>query len=176
MATVHESYRNYQPPPWIRPTVERLLAAIPAAHLSGLGAVVLTDAAAIGVGKTSRVAGRKYNRNTCLGFYQRKHRGTPASIEIVVDNAIAGWPTWVLALNLCRDLVLARVLFHELGHHLDATIGAAARTGEAAAEDWRRRLGRRYFRRRYWWLRPFAAGFRPVARWMRRRAQMKKVA
>jgi hypothetical protein len=176
VATVHESYREYQAPRWIRPTVERLLASIPAAHLSGLGTVVLTDAAAIGVGKTKRVAGRKYNRNACLGFYRRKHGGTPASIEIVVDNAVAGWPAFVFVLNLFRDLVVARVLFHELGHHLDATIGAAAPTGEAAAEDWNRRLGRLYFRRRYWWLRPFAAVVRPVVRWMRRRALKSRVA
>lgn len=176
MATVHESYREYRAPRWIRPTVDRLLASIPAAHLSGLGTVVLTDAAAIGVGKTQRVAGRKYDRNACLGFYHRKRGGTPASIEIVVDNAVAGWPAFALQLNLFRDLVLARVLFHELGHHLDATIGAAAPSGEAAAEDWGRRLRRLYFRRRYWWLRPFAVAFRPVARWMHRRAQSRTAA
>ena len=142
MATVHESYRDYRAPRWIRPTVERLLAAIPAAHLSGLGTVVLTDAAAVGVGKTRRVGRPEDNRSACLGFYHRKHGGTPAAVEIVVDNAVAGWPAFVFALNLFRDMVLARVLFHELGHHLDATIGAAAPTGEAAAEDWNRRLGR----------------------------------
>ena len=58
----------------------------------------------------------------------------PASIEIVVDNAVAGWPAFVFALNLVRDMVLARVLFHELWHHLDATIGAAAPTGEAGLD------------------------------------------
>ena len=175
MATVHESYREYRAPRWIRPTVERLLASIPAGQLSGLGTVVLTDAAAIGTGKTRRVGGRKYNRNACLGFYHRKHGGTPASIDIVVDNAVAGWPAFSFAFNLFRDFVLARVLFHELGHHLDATIGAAAPSGEAAAEDWNRRLGRQYFSRRYWWLRPFAIVFRPVVHWMRRRSLRKAV-
>lgn len=176
MATVHESYRAYQAPRWVRPTVERLLASIPAGHLSGLGTVVLTDAAAIGAGKTRRVEGRKYSRNACLGFYRRKQGGTPASIEIVVDNALDGWPAFVFALNLSRDLVLARVLFHELGHHLDAAIGAAAPSGEAAAEDWNRRLGRLYFRRRYWWLRPIAVVFNPIVRWMRRRSLQRKAA
>ena len=36
--------------------------------------------------------------------------GTPASIEIVVDNAVAGWPAFVFALNLFRDLVVARAV------------------------------------------------------------------
>ena len=53
------------------------------------------------------------------------------------------------AINVLRDLALAGVLFHELGHHLDATVGAAARAGERAAEDWSVRLHRQYFRRRY---------------------------
>jgi hypothetical protein len=171
VVTVQEAYRDYQPPRWIRPTIERLLAGIPRAYVSGLGTVVLTDAAAIGDGKTRRVAGRKHDRNTCQGFYHARYRGTPAYIEIVVDNVVGRFPAFVFVLNFNRDLVLARVLFHELGHHLDATIGSSARTGEAAAEDWRRRLGRLYFTRRYWWLRPLAPVLRPVARWMRRRAR-----
>jgi hypothetical protein len=75
----------------------------------------------------------------------------------------------MFAFRPLSDLILARVLFHELGHHLDATVGAAAPGGEAAAEDWSRRLGRGYIRRRYWWLRPFLDVFRPLARWMRQR-------
>jgi hypothetical protein len=45
MALVQEAYSSYTPPRWVRPTVERLLAGVPAAHLSGVQAIVLTDAA-----------------------------------------------------------------------------------------------------------------------------------
>jgi hypothetical protein len=165
---ISESYRDYRPPRWVRPTIERLLAGIPARYSSGVGTVVLTDAASIGPGKTRRVAGRKRKRNACAGFYYERYRGKPAYIEIVVDNALAGLPSGAAVLNLFRDMTLGHVLYHELGHHLDATIGAAAPTGEAAAEDWGRRLRRLYFRRRYWWLRPVG---RPLARMLKRVAR-----
>jgi hypothetical protein len=45
------------------------------------------------------------------------------------------------------------VLFHELGHHLDATVGATARAGEGAAEEWRKRFTKAHFRKHYWYLR-----------------------
>jgi hypothetical protein len=49
---------------------------------------------------------------------------------------------------------VSQTLFHEIGHHLDATLGSAARSQESAAEDWCRRLSRMHFRKRYWYLRP----------------------
>jgi len=59
--------------------------------------------------------------------------------------------------NETLNTSFTRVVRHaEIGHHLDRTIGAQARGGEPAAEDWNKRLGRLYFPRRYWWVRPFA--------------------
>ena len=166
MALVGEAYRSYAPPKWVRPTVERLLAVVPAAHLSSVQAIVLTDAASLGVGKTQRVKGRKFDRRACRGFYHPKHQGAAASIHIVVDNVVAtsGAP-FLLTFRPFREHLLADVLFHELGHHLDVTIGAAAPGGEAAAEDWSRHLSRAYFQRRYWWLRPVAQVLLPLVAW-----------
>lgn len=113
MVRIHEAYRDYDPPRWIRQTVERLLTAITVPSTSELGSVVLTNSATVGAGRTRRV------------------------------------------------------LFHELGHHLDRTIGAPVRSGEAAADAWRTRLSREYFRARYWWFRPIARVLRPVMRWRR---------
>jgi hypothetical protein len=67
---------------------------------------------------------------------------------------LADLPRPLFAVPLARDMVVSETLFHELGHHLDATLGAAARGGEAAAEDWSHRLTRAYLRKRYWYLRP----------------------
>lgn len=69
MLSVVENYRSYTAAPWVGATVQRLLSGLEPHHIAGLGAIVLTDAAAIGRGKTPRVGGRKYNRNDCLGFY-----------------------------------------------------------------------------------------------------------
>jgi hypothetical protein len=175
MALVREAYRNYKPPKWVRPTVERLLAAVPAAHLSSVQAIVLTDAASVGEGRTQRVKGRKFDRRACGGFYHPRHLGSAASIHIVVDNVVASAAVpFLLAFGPFREQMLADVLFHELGHHLDVTIGAAAPGGETAADDWSRRLSRTYFRRRYWWLRPIAQVLLPLVAWeVRRRRRVR---
>lgn len=144
MIEVHQNFKVYDPPRWVVATVERLL----------------TDSAAVGRGKTGRIKGRKYARNECRGFYHAERRGEPAWIELVVDNI--------------RDMIIGNVLYHEIGHHLHATIGSASSGGEESADDWSRRLNRVHFRKHYWYLRPvvrtLAAGF-GVYRWFRKRGK-----
>jgi hypothetical protein len=172
MVLVQEAYKNYEPPKWIRPTIERLLAALPAAYLSSVQAIVLTDAASLRAGKTQRVKGRKFDRRASRGFYHPKQAGSAASIHIVVDNVVAAAAVpFLLSFRLFREQLLADVLFHELGHHLDVTVGASAPGGEAAAQDWCRRLNRTYFHRRYWWLRPIAWVLLPLLAWQVGRRQ-----
>jgi hypothetical protein len=61
--------------------------------------------------------------------------GPPAWIEIVVDDIVAELSVWPLAnWQFARDGGVGPVLFHEIGHHLDSTIGAEARSGEPAAD------------------------------------------
>jgi hypothetical protein len=164
MIPVYENYQGYQPPPHVNLTICRLLRGVPEGYLSGLRSVVLTNGSAVGKGKTMRVAGRKHARRDCLGFYHPERRGEPPWIEIVVDNIVAGKLSgplrFVAHVPLFRDLTFADVLYHEVGHHLDHTIGAPAPSGEAAAEAWAKRLKRHYVRKRYWYLRPL----RPFAR------------
>jgi hypothetical protein len=75
-------------------------------------------------------------------------------------------------------VVVGRVLFHEIGHHLDATLGSVGRTGEHGAEAWEARLSRGHFRRRYGYLRPLVPVFGILAgvarRLARREAQIRK--
>jgi hypothetical protein len=160
---VHENYKDYRPPRYARSTIDRLLSVLPEHYLLGLQSIVLTNATAIGRGKTRRVRGRKYFRNQCLGYYHSKWKGEGAWIEIVVDNILREDVETVLArllmhLPFTRDFFFASTLFHEVGHHLDHTIGAPARSGEAAAEAWSARLMVfyfRYFRKHYWYFVPF---------------------
>ena len=82
---------------------------------------------------------------------------------------------FLLSFRSFREQLLAEVVFHELGHHLEIAIGAAARGGEAAAEDWSRRLQRTYLHRQYWWLRPIARVMRPLVAWeVRRRRRARR--
>jgi hypothetical protein len=126
---------------------------LPQNYLSGLHSVVLTDSAAIGKGKTRRVSGKKYLRRDCLGFYNSARKGEAASVELVVDNIIAqgfrGRAAVLTPFPFFRETAFARILFHEVGHHLDHTIGAPARTGEAAAEKWCELLLLNYLRTRW---------------------------
>jgi hypothetical protein len=160
MVPIYESYEGYRPPRCARSTIAKLLSKLPQQYLSGLQSVVLTNAAAIGRGKTRRVAGKKYVRNECLGFYHAKFKGEQAWIEIVVDNVIASWfgpsmPRFMHRIPVLRNIAFASTLYHEVGHHLDYTIGAPAPGGESAAEAWETRLLVSYFRKHYWYLVPF---------------------
>jgi hypothetical protein len=154
MLEISESYRSSSPPKWMHSTVDRLLSSLPAQFLNGLGTVVLTDSESVGRGRTHRVGGRKYNRRDCRGFYHASTRRETAWIELVADNIVAGVPRSALAVSLVRDLLVSQTLFHEIGHHLDATLGSRVPGSEAAAEDWCRRLSTTYFRTRYWYLTP----------------------
>lgn len=160
MIPVYESYKGYQPPRYAQPAIAKLLSSLPKQYLSGLQSVVLTNAAAIGKGKTGRIAGKKHARRDCLGFYHPRLNGDQAWIEIVVDNIVAAWfgpgmPRFLPHIPVLRNVAFASVLYHEVGHHLDNTIGAPAPGGESAAEAWATRLVRSYFRKRYWYLTPF---------------------
>lgn len=152
----------------IQASVSRLLAATPTQHFIGLRQVTLSEAAAL-AGKAKRrmlsAAGRKVAVRSCLGLYHRKHRGRPASIELFVDNIAKGWPRSFFAVPPIADYVVAKPLFHELGHHLHATSAPEFREPEVVAEEWRRRLSRAYFQRRYSYLRPLIV---PAAWFVRR--------
>lgn len=169
VTAIREDYKNYLPPWWVRPTVERLLESVPTDQLGGLQVVVLTNAATVGKGKTHRVGGRKYKRSACRGFYHALGSDGPAWIEVIVDNTVRVLPPGVTSLNVLRDYFIGDVLYHEIGHHLEATIGSPKRSGELAAEAWKERLFRIHFRRRYWWLRPIAIVIGPMVTRLRRR-------
>jgi hypothetical protein len=161
MIPIYESYEGYRPPHYVYPTIAKLLVCVPSQYLSGVRSVVLTNASAIGRGKTRRVAGKKYARRDCFGFYHPKTNGEQPWIEIVVDNILARWfnrgvSRFLTAIPFVRDTAFAQVLYHEVGHHVERIIGAPAPAGEAAAEAWKERLCGIYFRKRYWYLRPLA--------------------
>ena len=142
MIPVVDGYKDYLPPRGVRRTIEKLLCSLPKHYISGLESVVLTNAGAVGRGKTTRYGDRKYNLRDCRGFYYGQPANGKPWIEIIVDNIIPDWPQWVLRVPLIREVLFAPILFHEVGHHLNATIGSIGRGEESAAEEWCERLGR----------------------------------
>src|SRR6266567_1459775 len=119
MIPVHENYEGYRPPRYAHTTVAKLLSKLPQRYLSGLQSVVLTNGAAIGRGKTQRVAGKKYARHACLGFYHPKLKDGQAWIEIVVDNIVDDWfgpsmPRLISHIPVLRNIAFASTLYHEV--------------------------------------------------------------
>jgi hypothetical protein len=55
-----------------------------------------------------------------------------------------------------RSAIFGHVLFHEIGHHIDATVRPEFREKEDVADSWSKRLLRIYFRERYRFPRPVA--------------------
>ena len=149
MVPVYENYKDYCPPRIVHRTVVSLLSCLPKGYLSGLRSVVLTNAKATEKGRTIKLKRKKVVRAKCLGFYHPGKRGEPPWIEIVVDNIIAGAPYVFWCIPILRKMMFSGPVFHEVGHHLDCTIGAPARSGEAAV-----RLTHRYAKQHYWYLLP----------------------
>lgn len=173
MPPVREDYASYQAARWVRRTTCQLLASLAAQEVAGLSAVILTEASRMARGRTHRLRGKRYATQSCLGFYYPARRSDPAAIFLLVDNIVRSRPWWVWWLPFSKHLAGGSVLFHEVGHHLNATIGTLARGEEASANAWKRRLIRRHARRRYWYLRPVSRplkwGLRMVIRSFGRR-------
>jgi len=178
MTSVSERYASYKAPRWVLPALECLLGTLPKGHIQDLSSVVLTDSDGVGDGKTGRVRGRKHARRACRGFYHRASKGVPAWIELVVDNTIRSIPQSALLIPGMRELVLGEVLYHEVGHHFDATVGAPARSGESAAEAWSARLLRQHIRQRHHVRRAvgyvMAPAVRVIVSHLRRRAHVQR--
>jgi hypothetical protein len=175
MVPVTEDFDGYAPPRWIRPTVERLLDSLRPEQVIGLSSIVLTESTKTARVKMHRKGGRKHSPNQRLGFYRPAWRGEPPAIYLIVDNILGRERPW---LQFARDLTVAEVLFHEVGHHLNAKVGRISGNEEASADAWRRKLWRAHCRTRYSFLRPivplirllYAVVLRLAQRARRRRA------
>jgi hypothetical protein len=153
MVPIYEDYASYTPPVWVRPTVARLLSSLPEMSHNGLASIVLTNSAHA----DDRYRRQRRNRHGLIaGRYHPRTKGREPWVEILVDRTILPIDGGLSRFQWARDVAVARVLFHELGHHLHATIGSPGRGGEPSAEAWQRRLAGAHFRKRYWYLRPAA--------------------
>ena len=174
MVDVHEDYTTYAPPRWARPTVERLLHSLDPSHMNGLTAIVLTDSKTADARKNSRRM-RGNRRGVVIGRYHPASSASQAWIEIVVDRVVPDLPQHLAWLQFVRDFAIAGVLFHEIGHHLHATVGSAGRGGEESAEDWRLRLSAVHFNRRFWYLRPILPVLSRLARGVAKRVRDRRI-
>jgi hypothetical protein len=133
-------------------SVERLLSGVPAKYIAGLGSVLLRDSG--GLTHSERKKRESRPGVPLLGTYYHAKGSTPPQIHLFVDQILVGWSPRFLRLPLILDVLLARPLFHELGHHIQARIEPEHRDHEAVATEWSNKLAGLFIRHRYWYLIP----------------------
>ncbi|RJQ23097.1 MAG: hypothetical protein C4560_01235 [Nitrospiraceae bacterium] len=160
-----ESYKDFLPPSWVHRSVTRLIDGVPEKYCGGLHSVTLTNTDGLNHSRRRQKTisrKRKISVIECRGLYHQKWQGKPATIELFVDKIIHRWPVIVLKVPLVQDLLLADVLYHELGHHVHKTCAPEHREREDVAEDWQKKLVRHYFRQNYKWIKPFKIILKPI--------------
>ena len=174
---IKEAYRDYVPPKWVRRHVDGLLTRVDEKHLGGLKTIVLTNARALSGSRKrhrTRSRGQQVPVRECCGLYHARWRGEPAWIELYVDNIVSQLPGWLTLAPGFRYGLLARTLYHEIGHHIHATTAPEHREREDVADKWSNRLMRDFMRRKYWFVVPVMRAIRPVAqpllRWLAMKA------
>ena len=95
-----------------------------------------------------------------LGFYSQSWKGQPAYIELYVDKILAQAPGLILYIPMVRFILIAHVLYHEIGHHLHKTKYPEFKEKEDVAEAWRKKLTKVAFRKRYRYIMPLLTPYR----------------
>jgi hypothetical protein len=147
-----ENYRDYVPPPGTLEAVKLLLSHVPPEYLAGLGSIVLSNVDALN--RDERRAKtwtrrRMVGLNRTLGWYTRATRNSPASIRLNIDRIEKSDAPWLRHVPLFRYYVLGSTLYHEIGHHIHLAHRPAYDGKENIADDWSKKLFRKFTRERY---------------------------
>ena len=102
-----------------------------------------------------------------VGLYYSREGTDKARIELFVDNILVDWPTWLVGFRFFLDLVVGRVFFHEVGHHIQSVVEPRKGVADEIADSWRDRLLRAYLRSQYPLLLPFILLVERLTRWLR---------
>jgi hypothetical protein len=160
------NFFGYEPPFDPKPIVEKMLASVPPKYLIGLKEVVLTNTSDLSRKRrrsVTKARKRKVRIVEARGLYHPAWNGNHAWIEIFVDNTLMNREKgWWLSFRFYREMLLGDVLFHEIGHHIHATVQPEFREKEDVADGWKLRLTRQYIRLRHPWLRAFLFPFQSL--------------
>ena len=165
------SYSDYSPPFDVSLLVERMIESVPPRYLLGLREVVLTNK--IGLARSRRRSvtksrGRKVKILQAAGLYHPTWKGKQAWIEVFVDSTLSSYEKglwqWLLLFGYFRENAIGRVIFHEIGHHIDATHRPEYREKEDIADDWSDRLMRAWLQREHPLQRRILRLFIPILR------------
>ena len=150
-------YRDYTPYVDATTTVRSLVNSVPEQFFVALKQVVLTNAAAQSRHeRRRRVWSRNLKRQAvdACALYHGASQGESARIELFVDRVFEGVPRAAQRIPFMRDLLFAKVFYHELGHHIQHAIQPQFGGVEDVADEWARKLMLMFVRRKYWYAMP----------------------
>jgi len=161
------AYQNYKPPFNSEKVIRNMLAVVPANYLWGLHSIVLTNVQALSrKSREQKGAGRRrVPLSKALGYYTQAWKGEPARVTLLIDNLQKQWGRAWLRFGFIRDLILAEVLFHEIGHHIHRLHIPEFEGPENVAEKWSKKLRTKYVRVHYWYLIPVISPLAKLYRW-----------
>lgn len=143
-----ERYLDYAPPVVMYRSLRLLLDSVPREYLAGLHKITLTNSAGMRKmypGKFS-FEKRRVRPADCRGVYGG------GNIFLVMDQMFGDCPEIFLLFPPVKTYLIARTLYHEIGHHIHRLEEPGYRTNkETVADEWRDKLLRAFFRRRYWY-------------------------
>ena len=170
-----ESYRDFEPPPKFKRSVEILLSYVPQEYLVGLKTIVLTNRAALDRNQRRQKIwsrNRKVRLADCRGSHSRASKFSPATVWLYVDNIVQSEPEWLRWIPILSLVEVGEVLYHEIGHHIHTLHQPVYEGRENVAEDWSRRLWRRFLHTRYWYLTPLLyvlrIALKPFIKWFKK--------
>ncbi len=160
---VFEAYGSYDAPKNIVPIMNSLLDGVPEGFYIGLSEIQITDSSTLSEARRRAKTSERCRVGQARALYSPASKRGSARIEIFLDKVLNDLPLVLRRLNFFKELVLAEVLFHELGHHrqFHGEISLRKNRQEAFAEECSSRLLRRLFNRKYKFLKPFVA----IANW-----------
>ena len=154
-----EEYYDYRPPVRMYGSVEVLLRYVPEEHLEGLRTITITNSDYMRKavpGKYTQEK-RRFSAADCRGTYSSK------GIWLMVDRICGGGVFMIIP--PARTILIGEVLYHEIGHHIQAMQQPGfKKEKEAFADECKNSLMKTFLRQRYWYLLGVLKLFEPVLR------------
>ena len=156
---VQEIYKDYTPQVNAKKTVQILLNYVPPEDLAHLQSIVLTNTLALSRKRKRQRSSSGASISDVLGRYHPGWKGQAAYIEIYVDNILSDASWYELRIPMLRNLMFSKVLYHEIGHHVQVISNSQLVKEEAFADKYAHRLDKRFVRQRYGHYRPLWKSF-----------------
>jgi len=152
---IREEYKNYAPPINATAVIQELINHIPEKYLTGLNHIFLTNfSGQPGKRRHEKIKSRKrkVKVSDSYGMYHSNPKGqaNKAWIEIFADNILNECPKELLKNPFFSDLIFAKTLYHEIGHHIHRTMRPWRREDpENIADEWRDKFTRSFIKEKY---------------------------